>query len=589
MTLCECEHLCTYDAECKYYQVPTGSIVNPEDCQLFKATDSISAEDFQAVPNEDYSHLCFSAEPETQSPTPAPSSSPTLYPTPSPTPDHPCTSGNHNCDATHGVCMSGEDGAADSNSIRYQTTADGHSYHCACAAGYDFTNPLDASDNDCTPVYCSETTHADFSVTGLTQFCPNNWYKIESSGYDDGNNCLFYINGVNYPHPELYRGMNLLLMDGDTVTESVNFDTHGDSSKSDALTEWIYDQAPGSTILLGVQDAAADNLGDDAQEAIEYLGGHFFASSDLQLRESYALVGQVPIQYTGGTASMSSIYSNSALADRGNDGSTNNYLAHTLGGVGETSPWWQLKLDSRQVVARIKLYDRADRCASRIMSGWGCASSYWSGTYDGASQGATFGVSDQSCSGDNCYGTQCYRLTQMESSYIYTMDCEEDIEGEYVWYQLPGANRMINFRELQVFVRTFKATETHVARYGGVATVNGYAPMYTKHDGFCLDSNGDDQNTGSNSLADTGSGWDEQRCLLECMAQGAGAVGCEYHTGGACAWHSNAVSGGSGDSAYSCYNFRSAQGASCEVGCDDGGINSRSLTCNDGTWTGGTC
>merc|ERR1712167_464757 len=94
--------------------------------------------------------------------------------------------------------------------------------------------------------------------------------------------------------------------------------------------------------------------------------------------------------------------------------------------------------------------------------------------------------------------------------------------GWYVWYQLPGSNRMINMYEIEVYD----------ARYAGAAEANAYAPMYTEHNGHCVDLNGADVNSGTVTLDDGNSNWDEQRCLMECQGAAAGnpVTGCEYAT-----------------------------------------------------------
>ena len=66
--------------------------------------------------------------------------------------------------------------------------------------------------------------------------------------------------------------------------------------------------------------------------------------------------------------------------------------------------------------------------------------------------------------------------------------------------------------------------------------------------GWCLDQNGEDQNQGV-QIFPGGFTWDQ--CLQLCKAT-SGATACEWNTGGQCAYHTAAVSGGSGDPEYQC-------------------------------------
>ena len=73
--------------------------------------------------------------------------------------------------------------------------------------------------------------------------------------------------------------------------------------------------------------------------------------------------------------------------------------------------------------------------------------------------------------------------------------------------------------------------------------------------GFCLDENNMDQNNGVRTLPGVSS---EEECLQKCRAQ-AGAKGCEYYSNinahRTCAYHTEAISSGSGDADYVCWNL----------------------------------
>ena len=78
-------------------------------------------------------------------------------------------------------------------------------------------------------------------------------------------------------------------------------------------------------------------------------------------------------------------------------------------------------------------------------------------------------------------------------------------------------------------------------------------PVNGKWNGYCLDSQGRDQNTGVIQV----SGWyaTAEDCLKACWSKKDGATGCEYHTSGsgACYVHTKDVASGSGSKGYNCY------------------------------------
>ena len=136
-------------------------------------------------------------------------------------------------------------------------------------------------------------------------------------------------------------------------------------------------------------------------------------------------------------------------AERGNDGNLNN-LAHT---EREANPWWQIDFGSSKLVGAITFHDRdgdytIGSCASRLFVGFDCRSISSSSSFTGADQGATFGVGDTPCSGDNCSSPQCGHLTTPASG-AYTITCDPPLQGRYAYVMLPGSNRMLNFMEFE--------------------------------------------------------------------------------------------------------------------------------------------
>merc|ERR1711871_1346073 len=68
----------------------------------------------------------------------------------------------------------------------------------------------------------------------------------------------------------------------------------------------------------------------------------------------------------GKTSLQSSTYSN-GVASNGNDGDSTT-MAHTAGGTGETSPWWQVDMGTQMAIDHIVFKNRADNCASRLFA-----------------------------------------------------------------------------------------------------------------------------------------------------------------------------------------------------------------------------
>ena len=85
----------------------------------------------------------------------------------------------------------------------------------------------------------------------------------------------------------------------------------------------------------------------------------------------------------------------------------------------------------------------------------------------------------------------------------------------------------------------------------GMFTIIFFCSGTVSFPGSCLDSHGQDQNTGISQLVgvyETGEG-----CLAACESE-EGASGCEYHAGTkTCHSHTHDVDTGNGDSGYTCY------------------------------------
>jgi hypothetical protein len=156
------------------------------------------------------------------------------------------------------------------------------------------------------------------------------------------------------------------------------------------------------------------------------------------------------------------------VASRGNDGSQGT-MQHTVGGSGERNPWYYSKLSVAGEVHQVKIFGRTGGCASRLFSGSGCSSSNPSGNYNNAAtQGATTRVSNSPCSGDNCPGTICGRITKSSgTAQTYTTTCTPGTTDQYVSIMLPGNNRMLHIKEMDVmrFADTAKMVASHSSQY----------------------------------------------------------------------------------------------------------------------------
>lgn len=153
-----------------------------------------------------------------------------------------------------------------------------------------------------------------------------------------------------------------------------------------------------------------------------------------------------------GTASQKSTYSSSYSADKGNDGNGNT-MAHTTGGHGETNPWWQVDLGSSCSISAILFQNRRGACASRLFFDYSCSgdteSGWWGWQKQRVDNGPIFGVSETPCQGEVCSGQECEQV-HVPRRNGYAINCAGK-RGRYVYVQLPGPRRMLNFMEMSVY------------------------------------------------------------------------------------------------------------------------------------------
>ena len=123
---------------------------------------------------------------------------------------------------------------------------------------------------------CCTTAEQDMAAVG-----------VRSAGYADGNEVVFYANGVEfYRAPS--RGLTVLTVRADgTRKDSATFDTMKDGSE--ALAAYVKDIEEGTLVLVGARDEASSNLTSTAIDALQtFLGATKI--QDLSFRGGYALV-----------------------------------------------------------------------------------------------------------------------------------------------------------------------------------------------------------------------------------------------------------------------------------------------------------
>lgn len=112
---------------------------------------------------------------------------------------------------------------------------------------------------------------------------------VRSAGFADGNEAVFFANGVEFYHAPA-RGLTLVLVRPDgTRKDSQTFDTMLNDNSSENLVAFIDSIPDGTIVLVGARDEASIHLSLAAKEAIKSLGATMI--DQLSFRASYALVG----------------------------------------------------------------------------------------------------------------------------------------------------------------------------------------------------------------------------------------------------------------------------------------------------------
>eukprot|EP00913_Durusdinium_trenchii_P018386 g17271.t1 len=122
---------------------------------------------------------------------------------------------------------------------------------------------------------------------------------VRSAGFADGNEAVFFANGVEFYHAPA-RGLTLVLVRPDgTRKDSQTFDTMLNDNSSENLVAFIDSIPDGTIVLVGARDEASIHLSLAAKEAIKSLGATMTRGTQwscqsidqLSFRASYALVG----------------------------------------------------------------------------------------------------------------------------------------------------------------------------------------------------------------------------------------------------------------------------------------------------------
>ena len=107
-----------------------------------------------------------------------------------------------------------------------------------------------------------------------------------------------------------------------------------------------------------------------------------------------------------------------------------------------------MELETSRSIGIVRVLNHnTNDCAVRLFyASVRCSDANPSGTFDGPNEGATIGVSDTPCTGNEmCGGTVCGRIVQSVESQEYEVDCA-GAEGRFIYVQLPGELRQLHLR-----------------------------------------------------------------------------------------------------------------------------------------------
>jgi hypothetical protein len=131
--------------------------------------------------------------------------------------------------------------------------------------------------------------HAVLNTDGIQLLDNDTIFKIESSGYDDLNYAIIFVNSV--PVATAKRGHNIAVCDSYGVfIEFGNFDTHTSTEDADAMAQFIDGAPEGAYVLAGIRDTGEQSMTEAAYLALESIGSRY--CREVGFRDSWAIIGR---------------------------------------------------------------------------------------------------------------------------------------------------------------------------------------------------------------------------------------------------------------------------------------------------------
>lgn len=116
--------------------------------------------------------------------------------------------------------------------------------------------------------------------------------QVESKGYNCGYSAWIGVNGEDVGKNRYGRGINVATLDNNrgSLLEFRNFDTHGNERAATELAEFISALAPGTIVVMAVQDEATYKLHERSRQACHSVGSALIYQLDYG--DSWAIIGQ---------------------------------------------------------------------------------------------------------------------------------------------------------------------------------------------------------------------------------------------------------------------------------------------------------
>ncbi len=147
--------------------------------------------------------------------------------------------------------------------------------------GWQQQSPLQFKVNECVG---TEIANSGVQLVGQKIL-----FHVESSGWDDLNYALIFINGT--PAAAATRGHNIVVCDAyGQLLQFQNFDTH-DSPQDVADMVYFLDQIPnGYFVLAGIMDSGVQAMSEEGYLALESIGSKL--CRDVTFRDAWAIIGK---------------------------------------------------------------------------------------------------------------------------------------------------------------------------------------------------------------------------------------------------------------------------------------------------------